>query len=415
MTPVAASKSSKASTGCGCLFFAVFFCAGLFFFCLMIGTVYLPEWRANHLYVTHSCTVLDKRLGESNSDGTTYRVDIRIRYNVLGQEYDTWTYDAARGYSSGRSGKEEILKQFSVGQQYPCWYDPNDPAKVVLVRGYSWLLSCFLLIPLIFMAVGGGGMYAMIRDHGKSPEQLAARKRSDRIAAGVTDGGSDFPTVPAWQAPAGERLRYRLKLSLAPSLKLLGAIAICAFWNGIVSVFVYAAWTEKFQGMGICLGLFLIPFVLVGLCLIWYVIKQFLVTIGIPPAEVEIDAHPLAPGQAAELLIRQGGRCRLNRIDVFLLCEESAKYTVGTDTRTETKVVHRSLVKRSEHVEVRSGEPWEFTGKLSIPAGAMHTFEAKNNSIQWKLLIKGDVAGWPDFEWDYPLLVRPAGMKGGLV
>ena len=60
----------------------------------------------------------------------------------------------------------------------------------------------------------------------------------------------------------------------SPFKALLGAIAIAAFWNGIVSVFVFQLFAE-FHWF---LALFLIPFVLIGLFIIGYAVMRFLIS-----------------------------------------------------------------------------------------------------------------------------------------
>ena len=45
---------------------------------------------------------------------------------------------------------------------------------------------------------------------------------------------------------------------------------------------------------------------------------------------------------------------------------------------------------------------------MSVPAGAMHSFKADHNEINWMLVVEGDVAGWPDYKRSFPVIVRPA-------
>jgi len=107
------------------------------------------ELRANHFFVESRCTVLDKHLKTSYSDGrATYRPDILVRYSVDGATYDVWTYDASHVYRDG-PGRQG---QFVIGNEYPCWYDPDEPHTAVLVLGYTWLAYPFLLIPFVIWA-----------------------------------------------------------------------------------------------------------------------------------------------------------------------------------------------------------------------------------------------------------------------
>jgi len=37
----------------------------------------------------------------------------------------------------------------------------------------------------------------------------------------------------------------------------------------------------------------------------------------------------------------------------------------------------------------------------------MHSFRSGHNEVSWKIVVKGDVAGWPDYERSFPLIVYP--------
>ena len=43
-----------------------------------------------------------------------------------------------------------------------------------------------------------------------------------------------------------------------------------------------------------------------------------------------------------------------------------------------------------------------------MPAGAMHSFKADHNEINWSLVVEGDVAGWPDYKRSFSVIVCPA-------
>jgi hypothetical protein len=42
-----------------------------------------------------------------------------------------------------------------------------------LVRGYTWFLYIMLIVPAVFMAIGGGGMYLSWTLGGKTMRQIA--------------------------------------------------------------------------------------------------------------------------------------------------------------------------------------------------------------------------------------------------
>jgi hypothetical protein len=56
---------------------------------------------------------------------------------------------------------------------------------------------------------------------------------------------------------------------------------------------------------------------------------------------------------------------------------------------------------------VEQGLPFEVRCELHLPPTAMHSFRAGFNEIQWKVVVRGSVQGWPNFERDFPIVVRP--------
>ncbi len=156
------------------------------------------------------------------------------------------------------------------------------------------------------------------------------------------------------------------------------------------------------------LTVFVVPFVVIGIGLIVYLVRQLLRTTGVGPTRVEISDHPLAPCAQYEILISQAGRLSVNLLEVLLSCHEVATYRQGTDTRTEERQVFAESVLRREQFEILPGTPFESRCALRIPMAAMHSFKAVHNEVQWRLRVRGAVAGWPDFVREFPVIVAPA-------
>src|SRR5262245_15073960 len=141
------------------------------------------ELRANLVYVEGRCVVLDKRVVEDPSRrkavNSTYRPEFLIRYTAGGREHLVWAYTADRSSSALRWPKERVLERFTVGQEYPCWYDPADPSQVVLVRGYSgWTYG--VLVVFVVLAFFAG-------------KSVLRRLRNARRAAGEASGAVAEP------------------------------------------------------------------------------------------------------------------------------------------------------------------------------------------------------------------------------
>jgi hypothetical protein len=399
------------------IFFAIFLIIGGIALTAMIFTMVIPEWRVNHEFVEHKCRIVDKRLAESDGeDGPLYRPEFQIEYVVGGVEYSTWTYTINNPYSSGQKSKLDILSQFEVGTTVTCWYDPLDPERVVLVRGYSGWIYLVIFVPVVFIFVGAGGLIYTLLSWGKSAELRSAI--SQRVQERELSGAPGFaqkecPNVPQWEditSSPGTKLRYRLPIATSPGWALLGTLLACIIWNGIVAVPVYYALRAHAAGEpDWILTVFTFPFVLVGIFLIFFFFRQLLLTAGIGPTLLEISQHPLLPGEQYQIFLSQSGRLSVSTLSLSLVCQEEATYRQGTNTRTETREVYCRQLWRRENFEIPPGMPFEAECMLPVPVGAMHSFKSGHNKINWKLVVEGKVAGWPDFKRAFSVVVYPAG------
>lgn len=389
-------------------------CVGLV---VLLATLVVPEYRANHVFVETQCVVRDKQLGRKDTaEGPRFRPEIRIEYQVAGETYVVRTYDIRQAFGAGQEEAQAVLDRFVVGQQYPCWYDPDDPKVAVLVRGYSWWFWLTFLVPVSFVMTGGAGLVYAAWTWGKSAERRAApaaRPVPLPRGAGRQAPGTRYPAIPS---PAnitnspGTELAFRLPLAGSPSLRLVVWLLVALGWNGIVSIFAAWAIGEHVAGRPdwVLTG-FTIPFALVGLGLIVFFFRQLVLATWIGPTLVEISDQPLRPGGQYEVFLSQTGRLRVNSLEVVFVCEEEATYRHGTNTRTETYRVFQQPVFRREDFQLVHGVPFEVRFPLEVPAAAMHSFQSENNEINWKLVVAGDVAGWPSFQRSFPVIVYPPG------
>jgi hypothetical protein len=403
------------------LFFGFFFAMGSIFLGIILSTLVIPEWRVNHVFLPNTCKVLGKRLAEA--DGPTYRAEIQIEHVVGGMPYpDIWAYSVenlSNVYSAGREDKQAILDRFVVGTEVPCWYDPANPERVVLVRGYSWWFYLVLTVPLTFIFVGAGGMIYTLLRWGRSAEHRAAiaQRMQDRdLLGGNGRGENEYPYVPAGEditSSPGTKLKYRLPVATSPGWAVVGMLLACLCWNGIVGVMVFFAVGSFMAGKPEWfLALFCIPFVGIGLYLIYGFFRRLLVTTGIGPTLLEISEHPLHPGEEYRVFLSQTGRLSVKRLTLSLVCEEEATYRQGTDTRTESQQIFLQELFHREDFEIPPAIPFEMEIPLCIPPGAMHSFKSAHNRVQWTLLVDGDVAGWPDFARAFPIIIFPAAEGG---
>jgi hypothetical protein len=190
----------------------------------------------------------------------------------------------------------------------------------------------------------------------------------------------------------------------------LALLAICLLFNGIVGVFV----AMFIQGLlhrtpEWSLVLFIGPFGAAGAALIYFFVRQLIVATGIGVTLVEISDHPLYPGGKYEIFISQSGRLKMKTFRVSLICEEEATYHQGTNTRTAVQRVCEQELFRHDHFEILPGAPFTTQVALDVSEGAMHSFRSSNNQIGWKIFVRGEVEGKPDYERAFLVTVYPAG------
>jgi hypothetical protein len=397
------------------VFFSGFFLAGIGALWLILFTLVIPQWRINHEFVEGSAKVLAKQIGEKHDeDGTTYCPEIHVEYTVQNVVYRAWTYEITKTYSSGRSENQAILERFPIGEEVRCWYDPDHPDRVVLVRKYSWWTLLLFIIPGVFLIVGAGGLIYSMLHWGTSAERRAVWTQKVQQGEIFRPGGrgeNHYPNVPErtdiTNSP-GTRLRYRLPIETSPGWAVFATLIGVLGWNSAVAVMLYYAVKGHLaHHPDWFLTVFCVPFVLVGLFLIYYLFRKLLEATGIGPTLVEISEHPLHPGEQYQVFLSQTGRLKVNTLTLSLVCEERATYQQGTNARTETRSVFKEEAYGSQQFEIPPGMPFEAECSVKVPAGAMHSFKSEHNEIFWTLVVEGDIAGWPDYQRAFPVLIYP--------
>lgn len=128
----------------------------------------------------------------------------------------------------------------------------------------------------------------------------------------------------------------------------------------------------------------------------------------VAPPKLIVSQTKLRTGESFSIQYHQSFRMASEVLDnrVELVFRESATYTQGTDTHTDTHEVivdfFEGPIKRYE-----AGESIQEGSSFEIPLDAMHSFAGQNNKLQWFIRAKVDVQGWPDMVQEYELQVLP--------
>lgn len=397
------------------LFFGLFFLVGVAGLSAMLVWYIIPEWQVNYEFVQTTCVVLGKELVKKSDDGRSlYRPEIAIEYQAGGTTREAKTYDICGTPSVDRDAQQAILDQFEVGGQYACWYDPANPQTVVLVQGYTWWIWLLLILPVSFLIIGAGGFIYRALHWGKSAERRAATGPMPIKLRALDANGkpeNDFPKVPPptdMTNSPGTTLRFRLPISGSATIRLLVLLTAAILWNAVVGFFLFDVVQGFLEGRPNWVEtIVIILFTLSGLLLIGVFFRQLLVATGVGPTLLEISDHPLYPGRTYEVFLSQAGRLRMCSLELLLVGTEEVRYRQGTDTRTETRCIHRQSLFCRERFEIQRGVPFEVRATLNIPDTIMHSFRSANNRLIWSLVAEGKVDNWPDYERAFPVIIYP--------
>ncbi len=186
--------------------------------------------------------------------------------------------------------------------------------------------------------------------------------------------------------------------------KLIFVIIFATIWNGVTSIFATLAIQSILKGNPEWfLILFIIPFVLIGLGAIAFLIHSALALTN-PQAILSLPTQVVQLGDDLEIAWRFSKRpTKLTSLVIEVLAKEKATYRRGTDTVTDTEVIRRIEVFRAD----QPGQIAATSATVTIPADAMHSFEASRNEINWHIHVKGEIPRWPDIDDEYQFYVTP--------
>jgi hypothetical protein len=423
-TPVSEKRAANAG-GCLVLFGLVFVLAGLIPFVLqfvgpMLKIQAAKGWTATPCVITSS-QVINSR----DSDGNyKYRVDIEYEFQFGGRKYYGNTYQFGPPDSSDFNGRQSIVSQFSNGTHTTCYVNPSNPNESVLNRAISdnvW----GGLVTLIFVAIGFGIVIVGVRMKSSTHAPLKSQSWKPRALSDNSMPGATPGTVPAAKSqtqlvsdsaaqstaapqsvqqfvPASGSGPMTLKPRTSRAATFFVLLVFSLFWNVFIWFFLSQS-LQKPGGFEVFFGLFMIPFVLVGIGMAGATVYQFIAIFG-PKVELTVSQAAVPLGGTININWKLSGRQNVTNLKIFLEGREEATYRRGTDTYTD-KNTFCVLDVSDAMSSVTQGN-----ASVPIPANTMHSFEARNNKITWQLVVKGEIPVWPDIKEEYPLSVTPLNM-----
>jgi hypothetical protein len=387
------SERAVNSTGAriGILVFGIFFIVGasiMVFWTIPIERKMLASshWRATR------CKILSSRVRSHDSDdGTTYSVDILYTYKVNGASYTSDCYSFVGGSSSGSAGKVTVVQQYRTNRPATCYVNPDNPAEAVLKPGWS-AEGLLPLIPAVFLLVGAGGLIGIYK--------YRRRKRSGENIWAIKRPGVETSIAAPHMMPIQKSIT--LKPAQTARVRFFGLLIFAIVWNGFIAI-AYFVWRNSGSQLDICTGLFMTPFVAVGIGVVIGVIYSLLALMN-PSAEIEVTPGQLTLGTQASVRWLINGRAnRITKLTIRVEAREEATYQRGTRTTTDKNVFQIiAVTETSSPMQIARGE-----AKFQIAANTMHSFNAPHNKIIWSIKLAGEIPNWPDLMTEYALEVQP--------
>ncbi len=280
----------------------------------------------------------------------------------------------------------------------------------------SWGAWVWLTLSVLASAVfiGAWGLIYTVLLMGTTVERrraMAKRATDIDLLTERLSSSRDYPNVPRdvnLRNSPGIKLAYRLPIIGSPGWRLLLVAIFSLLWNAMVAVLVALAIGKYFAGAADpYLTALVIPFALIGVGALVYLFRLLFLATAIGPTSLEVSDHPLLPGSRCQVYLTQAGRLYVESLEVALVCLEEATYSQGTDTRTERRCVFRQSIFAAGDFRIDPSRPYESQCELRFPDNVMHSFRSDHNAIQWRLVVRGTVQRWSNFERVFPLVVYP--------
>jgi|688.fasta_scaffold78768_2 hypothetical protein len=279
---------------------------------------------------------------------------------------------------------------------------------------WLWLLNLFL--PTALLAIGVPGIYRLLSVLGKSDERRAAAVTIPDILEPVAGSAEEpgYPAVPTcdnFTNSPGTVLDFRLPIESPESWALLGIGIFAVLWNIVLVVLGVSAGVDLAGGRTDWLLIALVAaFASVGIASIVMFVRAAIAAARVGPTQLEISALPMRPGGRYELLLSQSGSGTFHSLSIALEQEERATFRMGTDTRTERRVVLSREISKWEAVELSAANRFEARCQVGLPTDLMHSFTSAHNSVDWRFVVRGDPVRRRAFTRVFPVIVFPPRM-----
>lgn len=165
----------------GSLFFLAFFGMGLLF-CVFIGREFYVGAKT-YTWPTVECVILESRVQEDDKAERPYRFQVRYEYQWQGRTYGSDKWSKNGGAYSDYGDAQQLVARYPLDTKAGCFVNPTNPSEALLKRPSLWM-GFMILLPLVFVGIGGIGLVAMWSKAGDSEKEAIASRTKPISSAG---------------------------------------------------------------------------------------------------------------------------------------------------------------------------------------------------------------------------------------
>jgi hypothetical protein len=186
-----------AGRGCLTMFFAFFLLAGL----IAVGFIGYEFLRAVDTYAWEPvpCTVTRSEVVTRDNDESPYVLELAYTYEYGGRDYPGEAWSTGELASADYTTVARQADRLAEGRETVCYVDESDPSRAILEHPRLWFVL-ILPLPLIFVLIGGGGVYFAMggRWPGSRKPAAAVQERRAETPAAKPASGAGITWIICW-------------------------------------------------------------------------------------------------------------------------------------------------------------------------------------------------------------------------
>ncbi len=163
------------------LFLSVILLMGLLFVVLLVGDA--VQQAAVWLWPEHPCTILASGVETTDNDQEPYRASVLFEYRVDGRTMSSRRPTRSPSDSASYDRVRRWADRYPAGSRATCRVHPDTSELAVLEPRLPWTVL-FVFVPLVFVAIGVGGIFATWRAHALAPSGAQGESISERVRTG---------------------------------------------------------------------------------------------------------------------------------------------------------------------------------------------------------------------------------------